>query len=78
MLNAGLDSAQRPETREEQLRGRRNLSVDGVLLLEGFEEGPLRELAQPLQQAWVAHGGVATPALQVYRLSHAMTKTDLA
>lgn len=75
MLNE--DPRERPETGEEQLRGHRNLSVDGVLLLEGFDEDALRLMARNLAADWVAHGSAVSPPIQVYRLAHAMTKVDM-
>lgn len=76
MLN--VDRRDRPETQEEKLRGHRNASVDGVLLLEGFDEASLRTTAKELCDQWVALGGEALPAPQLYRLAHTMSKADMS
>lgn len=65
------------ETQEERLRGKRNLSVDGVLTLEGYDAGALvNAVRSHVAEGWRRRGGASEAATTVYQLAHVLAATD--
>ena len=67
---------ERPATEEERLRGRRDDSVDALLLVEGYDAATLTALVPELVDALGQHRA-ATDQPHLYGLAHLMGRDDL-
>ena len=65
----------RPQTEEERLRGRRDGSVDALLLVEAYESGVLAELAPRLAAELRASRAIPAQS-HLYALAHLMGRDD--